>query len=140
MDTPIFPRSPHEVMDGWAYLPRFVDKIRLHKAGKLPADYHENFTKAFDGVWLKHAGISAEQFIALVVSTITDGQVADWVRTNIKKSAAEKSAFNQFVLNRGADGEDVRARLETRKKEMGLGHREDVKTFVDLIDADEKRI
>jgi hypothetical protein len=140
MEPIIYPRSPRETMGGWVYLPRFVDKIRLHKAGKLHADYQENFTKGFDGAWLKAAGVSAETFIRVVEGTITDGQVADWVAKNVKKTDAEKKVFNEFVLNRGRDDEGVKARLKMRKEESGLGHRDDLQTFVDYIDADEKRI
>ncbi|HEY3168606.1 MAG TPA: DUF5069 domain-containing protein [Candidatus Binatia bacterium] len=141
MSTPIHPRSPREMMDGWVYLPRFIDKIRLHLAGKLPPDYEENFTKGFDGSWLRAAGVSAEQMIDVVKNTITDGQVADWVRQNVKKSAGEKAAFNNFVLNRGTEPDpELQARLKMRKEQSGLAHRDDIKTFVDYIDADEKRI
>ena len=47
MSNIIYPRSPRETMDGWSYLPRYIDKIRLHLAGKLHADYQENFGKGF---------------------------------------------------------------------------------------------
>src|SRR5579864_8374313 len=59
----IYPRSPREMMSGWAYLPRFVDKIRLHLAGRLHPDYQENFTQGFDAQWLKAAGLEAGPFI-----------------------------------------------------------------------------
>ena len=141
MEKIIYPRSPRETMSGWAYLPRFVDKIRLHLAGKLHADYQENFTKGFDGAWLKSSGVAAESFIEVVKHTTTDGEVADWITQNVKKTEAEKAAFNTFVLNRGRDGDEaVRARLKSRKEEAGLGQRDDIQTFVDFIDADEKRI
>jgi hypothetical protein len=140
MSEIIYPRSPRETMCGWVFLPRFVDKIRLHSAGQLHADYQENFTKGFDGTWLKAAGISAEQFIAVVKNSMTDGQVADWVRENVKKTDAEKAAFRDFLLNRGTEGGEVTARLNMRKEQSGLTHRDDIKTFVDYIDADEKRI
>ena len=140
MEQIIYPRSGHEMMCGWVYLPRFIDKIRLHLAGKLHSDYQENFTKGFDGAWLKAAGIPAETFIQVVKSSITDGQVADWVAGNVKKSDAEKKAFNEFILNRGRDDESLKARLTMRKTEAGLAHRDDLQTFVDFIDADEKRI
>jgi Domain of unknown function (DUF5069) len=140
MSEIIYPRSPRESMCGWCYLPRFVDKIRLHAAGQLHADYQENFTKGFDGIWLKAAGITAEQFIAVVKNCITDGQVTDWVRQNVKKTDAEKAAFREFVLNRGTEGGEVTARLNMRKEQSGFTHRDDIKTFVDYIDADEKRI
>jgi len=140
MNEIVYPRSPREVMDGWVYLPRFIDKIRLHLAGKLHPDYQENFTKGFDGAWLKAAGVSADQFIEVVRNSITDGQVCDWVRKNVKKSDAEKAAFRNHILNRGTDDEEIKARLKMRKEQAGLAHRDDIKVFVDFIDADEKRL
>ena len=140
MSDIIYPRSPRETMADWVYLPRFIDKIRLHLAGKLSPDYQENFTKGFDGSWLKAAGISAESFIEVVRNSATDGEVCDWVRTNVRKSNEEKAAFNDYILNRGREGDDVKARLKMRKEQGGLAHRDDIQTFVDFIDADEKRI
>lgn len=127
-------------MSGWAHLPRFVDKIRLRLAGKLHSDYQENFTKGFDGAWLKAAGLEPEPFIEVVKNSTTDGQVADWVAKNVKKTAAEKSAFNDAVFKRGQEDDASKARLKMRKEQAGLAHRDEITTFVDFIDADEKRI
>ena len=141
MSDIIYPRSPRETMNGWHYLPRYVDKIRLHLAGKLHADYQENLGKGFDGLWLQTAGITHDQFMSVVKNSITDGQVCDWVRLNVKKTQAEKDAHWQEMLNRPkADDEAAIARLKMRKEQCGSGHRDDVKTFVDVIDLDEKRI
>ena len=136
----IFPRSVREVMCGWVHLPRFIDKVRLHLAGKLHPDYQANFGKGFDGLWLEAAGVKLEDFIEVVRNSITDGQVADWVRQNVKASEQEKARLNNYILNRGSDNAESAARLEQRKKDCNLAHRTDVKTFVDFIDADEKRI
>ncbi len=141
MSDIIYPRSPREIMDGWHYLPRYVDKIRLHLAGKLHADYQENLGKAFDGFWLKAAGVTHEQFVEVVKNSITDGEVCDWVRQNVKRNAAEKGAHWQNVLSRPlANDEPAQARLKMRKEQAGIGHRDDIKCFVDMLDADEKRI
>ncbi len=140
MSNIIYPRSPKEVMSGWVYLPRFVDKIRLHLAGKLHSDYQENFTKGFDGAWLKAAGVTAEQVIEVVKNSVADGQVADWIAKNVKKSEADKAAFSDFILKRGTEEGEIKDRLKMRKEQAGLAHRDDIKTFVDFIDADEKRI
>jgi hypothetical protein len=141
MDEIIYPRSPRETMDGWSYLPRYVDKIRLHLAGKLHSDYTENLGKGFDGFWLKAAGVTHEQFVAVVKNSITDGEVCDWVRKNVKKSPAEKAAHWQDVLSRPlANDEAAKARFKLRKEQSGISHRDDIKNFVDYIDADEKRI
>jgi hypothetical protein len=128
MSDIIYPRSPRETMDGWPHLPRYVDKIRLHLAGKLHADYQNNFGKGFDGAWLKAAGVTHEQMIAVVKNAVSDGEVCDWVRHHVKTSAADKTE----------DAEGI-ARLKLRKEQAGLSHRNDLTNFVDFIDADEKR-
>lgn len=141
MSEVIFPRSSHEKMDGWIHLPRYVDKIRLHLAGKLPADYQRNFGRGFDGMWLTAAGLTHEQMIEVVKKTVTDGEVCDWVRHQVKRSAAEKQAFAEDLINRPRPDDTAgQERFKQRKAEFGLAHRDDVKLFVDLNDADEKRI
>jgi len=139
MSNKILPRSPKEAMDGWVYLPRFVDKIRLHLAGKLPADYQDNFTKGFDAAWLQAAGLTADEFIKVVSGTITDGEVADWLRSHVKRTDAEKLAHRDYLLNYGRTGDELKARLKMRKEQAGLAERDDIQTFVDFIDADEGR-
>ena len=137
----IYPRSPRETMDGWHYLPRYIDKIRLHLAGRLHSDYTDNLGKAFDGMWLKAAGLAHEQFVEVVKNSITDGEVFDWVRKNVKRTAAEKDAHWNDVLSRPLpDNAEAVARLKMRKEQAGVAHRDDIKCFVDMLDADEKRI
>jgi len=96
MEQIIYPRSAHETMCGWVHLPRFVDKIRLHLAGKLHADYQENFTKGFDGAWLKAAGLPPKVLIQIVKNSITDGQVADWVARNVPERPTRKRSLQRL--------------------------------------------
>ena len=141
MSDLIYPRSPRETMDGWMHLPRYVDKIRLHLAGRLHADYQPNFGKGFDGSWLEAAGLRHDDFVAVVRATITDGQVCDWVRQNVRKIAAEKEIHRQRMLcYPPPDNAAMQERLQQRKQAAGLAHRDDIRTFVDFIDADEKRL
>ncbi|MBU6400686.1 MAG: DUF5069 domain-containing protein [Verrucomicrobia bacterium] len=141
MSDVIYPRSARETMCGWMHLPRYIDKIRLHLAGKLHPDYHDNLGKGFDGLWLKRAGLTHDQFVAVVKDTITDGEVADWVLKHVQRSDAEKQAHAAGMLNYPKpDDAAMQARLKLRKEQAGLAHREDIRTFVDFIDADEKRI
>ena len=141
MSSIIYPRSPRETMDGWMYLPRYIDKIRLHLAGKLHADYQEKLGKGFDSMWLKYAGVTHERMIEVVKHSVTDGEVCDWVRRNVKKSPAEKAAHTKDMLNRPpANDAEAVARLKMRKEQCGAGSRDDIKCFVDVIDVDEKRL
>ena len=141
MSDIIHPRSPREIMAGWHYLPRYVDKIRLHLAGRLHADYTDNLGKGFDSFWLKAAGVTHEQFVAVVKNSLTDGEVCDWVRQNVKRSESEKAAHWEDVLSRPlANDPAAVARFKMRKEQAGLAQRDDLRNFVDYIDADEKRI
>lgn len=137
----VYPRSPREMMDGWIHLPRYIDKIRLHLAGRLHPDYQPNFGKGFDGWWLEAAGVKHEQMIEVVRNSVTDGQVCDWVRQNVRRTAADREMHRDRMLHHPKpDDAAMQDRLRQRKAAAGLVHREDVRTFVDFIDADEKRI
>ena len=137
----IYPRSPRETMCGWMHLPRYIDKIRLHVAGQLHPDYQPNLGKGFDERWLKAAGLTHERFVEVVRGTIIDGQVADWVLKHVKKSDADKRAHAEFMLDYPRAGDpEMQARLRMRKEQAGLAQRDDIKSFVDFIDADEKRL
>jgi len=123
------------------HLPRFIDKLRLHFAGKLHADYQPNLGKGFDGRWLETAGVDAKVFMDVVRDSLTDGEVCDWVRQHANKPDSVKAAHRERMLNYPKkDDPEMEARLKLRKEQAGLQHREDIRTFVDFIDADEKRI
>ncbi|HEX5790859.1 MAG TPA: DUF5069 domain-containing protein [Luteolibacter sp.] len=141
MASPLFPRSPRETMCGWMYLPRYIDKIRLHLAGRLDEGYRNNFGKGFDAMWLQAAGLTHEAFIEVVRNTLTDGEVADWVRLHvIRDEDAKRQHAAAMLAMPAADDEARLARFATLKQAAGLAHRDDIRSFVDLIDADERRM
>ena len=140
MSDIIYPRSPRETMCGWMHLPRYIDKIRLHLAGKLAADYQPNFGKGFDQLWLEMAGVDEKQFIEVVRNSITDGEVCDWVLKNVKKPDSVKAGQRERMLNYPKkDDAAMQDRLKLRKQQSGFSDRDDIQCFVDYIDADEKR-
>ena len=141
MSDIIYPRSPRETMCGWMHLPRFIDKVRLHLAGRLHADYEANFCKGFDQLWLELASVDAQQFIEVVRQSITDGEVCDWVLKNVKKPDSVKAQQRERMLNYPSkDDAAMQERLKLRKQQSGISHRDEIQCFVDYIDADEKRI
>jgi hypothetical protein len=126
-------------MDGWVHLPRFIDKIRLHLAGRLHEDYQPNLGKGFDGLWLETAGVSFEQMVDVVRNSITDGEIYDWVKKIVRKSSEDRDRLREMIFRRGTEG-DYKERLKMRKEQSGLQDRADIQCFVDYIDADEGRI
>src|SRR5512133_723272 len=131
MSDIIYPRSPRETMCGWMHLPRFIDKTRLHLAGKLHSDYQGNFCKGFDGLWLETAGVEPKEFIEVVRKSLTDGEVCDWVRTHVKQPESVKAAHRERMLGspRPEDAQ-MQARLQMRKEQAGLAHRQEILSFV----------
>src|SRR6185503_4272993 len=95
----IYPRSPRETMCGWMHLPRYIDKIRRHLAGRLHADYQPNCWKGFDGAWPTAAGLVHEQFIETVRPSTTDGQVAAWVLTHVSQPEPDNKAHSEALMN-----------------------------------------
>ena len=86
-------------------------------------------------------GVKAEEFIEVVRKSVTDGEVCDWVRKNVKKDDSVRVAHRERMLNYPRkDDAEMQARLKMRKEDAGVAHRDDIQTFVDFIDADEKRL
>src|SRR6266446_1447747 len=132
MSEVICPRSPRETMCGWVHLPRFIDKIRLHLAGRLHPDYQPNFCKGFDGSWLEAAGVKGQDFIEVVRQSTTDGAICDWVLKNVKQPESVKTSHRERMLNHPRkDDTEGQARLKMRKEQAGIADRDDVQTFVD---------
>ena len=74
-------------------------------------------------------------------NSITDGQVCDWVLKNVKQPDSVKDAHRERMLNYPKkDDAEMQARLKSRKEAAGMSNRDDIQTFVDFIDADEKRL
>ena len=115
-------------------------KIRLlprrPPRGRVPA----RFGKNSDALWLSAAGVTHEQMVEVVRGTIIDGEVYDWVRTHVHKSAAEKAAHRAAMLDFPPAGDAAaQAFFEQRKAAYGMSDRQDIKTRGDMIDADEGR-
>ena len=134
-------RSPREVMGGWAHLPRYIDKIRLHLAGQLPPEYQELLGEQSDRRWLEAAGLTHAQMVDVVRGTLTDGQVCEWVRVHVVRTDEEKARAADAILRYPLPGDQAgRERFDSRKQAYGLAGRADVQTRADLIDADEGRL
>jgi hypothetical protein len=132
-------RSPHVQVGGLVHFGRMLDKIRLHAAGKLPADYQENLGKGFDERCCHFLHVKYPDVIAQTKAGHKDEEVLRWCFANGRKPSEDDiEIWNAFMSKRG--WRDAAAeRLAQRKKESGFENRADVQTFFDYIDADEGR-
>ncbi len=122
---------------------RIVDKIRLNAEGKLPAGYHLGFmegNRTFDDRVCRLLGVSFEDLTTRVLAGGTDEEILEWCFQNGRRPDPEHiEIFNGFMSKRGWR-DAASAGLEKNKAEAGLGHREDLVTFFDLMDVEEGRM
>ena len=132
-------RSCYDQVGGLVYFGRMLDKIRLHAAGKLPPEYHENLGTGFDGRCCHFLRVAYDELVARVKQGGTDEQMLQWCFSRGRQPDDDEiEIWNGFMTKRGWR-DDASERLAQRLKESGLTHRTDIHTMFDYIDADEGR-
>lgn len=132
-------RSPHIKTGGIVHFARMLDKIRLHEAGKLPAEYQENLGGGFDGFCCQFLHLDYAALAARTKQGGSDEELVEWAFQNGRRpSDYEAMVWNEFMRKRGWNDE-ASPRLQMRKGESGFPERDDIQTFFDYIDLDEER-
>jgi len=124
-------------------LPRMIDKIRLHAAGKLPPDYVANLLKpglTADGRFLSFTELDAETLRETVLASKTEEEVLTWVEVHAKPhTEAEKHRWVEEIEAYRPNPESAKRRRETYK-EIAAKIDPALLNLFDLIDMDEGRI
>jgi gluconokinase len=132
-------RSPYDQVGGFYHLGRMLDKIRLHAAGQLPADYHANLGGGFDAVVCRALGINYDALVARVNQGGTDDEILAWChQQGHRLSDPETAILNDYLRKRGWN-DGASERLAERVKALGPQWLRKIHTFFDLIEADEGR-
>ena len=135
-----YPRSAHDATLGLIYFARMIDKMRLVREGKLPADYLPMIGEGFDGRVCRFLQVNYADVRDRAAQGGTDEEILEWCfQTGRKPDAEQVEIWNTFMSKRGwrdaaSDG------LVQQRQEAGLGHREDLVTFFDLMDVEEGRL
>jgi gluconokinase len=133
------PVSPYETCHGLVYFSRMIDKIRLHAAGTLGADYVPNLGKGFDLRCCSLLGVEYSALATAMGATLSDEDAWAWVAKHGHAPTEEQTeVWNGFMTRRGWK-DDLVEILERRKKESGFSSRPEIQTMFDYIDADEGR-
>jgi hypothetical protein len=131
-------RSNYQKIGRLVYFGRMLDKIRLHAAGQLPADYVSNLSKGFDLRCCNFLRVPYATLLARTLTGGTDEEILAWAfATGGARTDEECLAWNSFLMKRGWR-DDGSAMLQTRIKEFGLEGKP-IETFFDLNEFDEGR-
>lgn len=118
-------------------LGRTLDKIRLHYAGLLGADY--NLGHGLDGRVCRFLNIEYQFLVAETLKNKLDEEILnECFKIGKRPSEEEILVFNQFMMKRGWR-DDVSEWLIDQKQKSGFAERKEIQTAFDFHDADEGR-
>ena len=136
--TKHYPRSAKHKMLGIVSLARTIDKARAYNAGTL-GEY--DYDCPHDKPVFEFLGTDGETFAHKVKELGTDEKIEEWVRSEFlsKKTPAEIEAFNaermRWHPEPGSHGEHY---FKGLRENVAPG-RDDIVTWFDVLDLDEKR-
>jgi gluconokinase len=136
-------RSPNATVGGIVIFGRILDKIRYFaKEGRLPEGYHLGLqvgNRTFDDRVCCFLGVAYADLTARTLQGGTDEEVLEWCFQQGRRPDAEQiEVWNTFMRKRGWR-DAASAGLARQKAEAGLGHRDDIQVFFELMDVEEGR-
>jgi len=140
-----YPRSPKVLLGGIAHLGRFIDKVCLRHAGKIP-DYNY-ITVGFDKYLIDFLQIDPKAFEQQVLTDASDEKLLAWVKTNSRKHSDQEIAeWSKGMLTGGPKDEAAKQRYQVRlqdiatKRGVPVASLPPATTWVDAIELDEGRM
>jgi hypothetical protein len=130
----------YEKTDGLFYFARMCSKIRLHAAGKLPADYFDMLGQGFDGRTCRYLRVRYEDVKAQVLAGKSDLEALEWCFANGRKLTDEEVLiYNSFMSKRGWRDDETDSYIPEAIQRYGLQNDGRILTDFDLIEMDEGR-
>ena len=136
-----YPKSAYIKTRGIVFIARMLDKMRMQLAGELTEAYQEKMRVplGYNSRCLKFLRVHYDDIFGLVEQGKTDREIIDWCFENGRQPNEEEIAvWNQFMEKKGWRDEESE-QLETYKAQSGLSDRDDIVTFFDYYEVDEKR-
>src|SRR5580700_551962 len=99
-------RSPYDKVGRLVFFGRMLDKIRLHSAGRLPAEYHANLGDSTPGLFdtrcCEFLRVGYAELKQRVLEGGTDEAVLAWAEEKGgRRSDGECLVWNAFMMKRG---------------------------------------
>jgi len=137
-------RSPYAKIGRLVYFGRMLDKVRLHAAGQLPADYHANLGDQeygmFDTRCCHFLRVTYGELKERALQSDDDAAILAWAEgRGGRRSDEECEVWNGFLMKRG--WHDPAANVQGLRRQVAASGLEGkpIQTFFDLIDFEEGR-
>ena len=135
-------RSCYMKVGRLVYFGRMLDKLRLHAAGQLPAEYQANLGDSqfflLDGRCCRFLGIRYADLRERVLAGATDDEAIAWANAHgTARTDEECHMWNRFIVKLGWRDERSSV-LPQRIRDAGLEGKP-IETLVDHIEYDEGR-
>jgi gluconokinase len=133
-------RSPYAKVGRLVYFGRMLDKIRLHAAGRLPADeYAANLGKGFDGRCCAFLRVNYDELKERVLAgAASDEQLLAWAEERGgRRTDEECEVWNGFMCKRG--WRDAGAEILAKRIRESRLEGKPILTMFDYLDYDEGR-
>ena len=134
-------RSPYDKsVGGLHHLGRMFDKIRLHRAGRLPEHFHRNYglSIGLDGQLCGWLNVTFADVEAKVLAGATDAEAAEWIfATGLRPNRMQTHVWNEHSRKIGWN-DRVSAYLASVRTEPEWAHITATTSF-DIIEQSEER-
>jgi hypothetical protein len=133
-------RSPYEKVGGIVHFGRMLDKIRIHRAGRLPEAWvaamggHQNY----DGICCRFLGISYERIYQETSKETSDENLLEWAFTHGRRPSQEQILIWNAYMTKRNWRDKYTPRLQFRLEEAKMPPNAAL-TMFDFIDLDEGR-
>jgi len=130
------PRSPRCRLGGYVILPRMLDKGRATIVGR---NGEFRYDAPFDQHVINFLGFDPAAMLAQLASGKGDAEILGWIEGNSKHRRLpwEIGPWSEYMLRRTPDSDEETLVFFFRRVGSFSKTREDIKTWMDLIDLDD---
>lgn len=130
------PRSPRCRLGGYVILPRMLDKGRA-TLRKQNGEF--KYDAPFDQHLISFLGFKPDALLEQLATGKGDAEILGWLRENAERQPTswEIEQWSDYMLRRTADSDEETLVFFFRRVGSFTKTREDIKTWMDLIDLDD---
>jgi Domain of unknown function (DUF5069) len=134
--TPRPPRSPRCRFGGYVILPRLPDKGHATLAGK---NRECNYDAPFNQHIVNFVGFEPAALLEQLGAGKGDAEILEWLKSNARDQPApwEIEPWSEYMIRRTPDSDAETLAFFFRRVGSFSKTREDIKTWMDLIDLDD---